>query len=77
MAAKDSDLAIICDLDTQLKEYKCKYERAKMEFRGVKGKFSKILSLWTIVADLQLYSDPSTILTSSHTRRPAPYLARY
>ncbi|OBZ69633.1 hypothetical protein A0H81_10591 [Grifola frondosa] len=37
MTAKDSDLAIIRDLDSQLKEYKRKYEQAKTELRSVKA----------------------------------------
>ena len=37
MTAKDSDLIVIHDLDTQLKEYKRKYEQAKTELRSVKG----------------------------------------
>ena len=40
MTAKDADLAVIRDLDTQLKEYKRKYEQAKTELRSVKGWFS-------------------------------------
>lgn len=43
MTAKDSDLAVIRDLDLQLKEYKRKYEQAKTELRSVKGR----LLLWT------------------------------
>lgn len=38
MTAKDADLALIRDLDSQLKEYKRKYELAKTELRSVKGK---------------------------------------
>lgn len=37
MTAKDSDLTVIRDLDSQLKEYKRKYEQAKTELRSVKG----------------------------------------
>ena len=37
MTAKDADLAVIRDLDAQLKEYKRKYEQAKTELRSVKG----------------------------------------
>ncbi|OCH92044.1 hypothetical protein OBBRIDRAFT_774139 [Obba rivulosa] len=37
MAAKDSDLAVIRELDSQLKEYKRKYEQAKTELRSVKA----------------------------------------
>jgi hypothetical protein len=37
MNAKDSDLAVIRDLDAQLKDYKRKYEQAKTELRSVKG----------------------------------------
>ncbi|KAG9311997.1 hypothetical protein JVU11DRAFT_7269 [Chiua virens] len=36
MTAKDADLAVIRDLDNQLKEYKRKYELAKTELRSVK-----------------------------------------
>lgn len=39
MTAKDADLTVIRDLDTQLKEYKRKYEQAKTELRSVKGSF--------------------------------------
>ncbi|KIM81666.1 hypothetical protein PILCRDRAFT_498972 [Piloderma croceum F 1598] len=38
IAAKDSYLAIIRELDTQLKEYKRKYEQAKTELRSVKAR---------------------------------------
>ncbi|KAG1742453.1 hypothetical protein EDB19DRAFT_1701134 [Suillus lakei] len=37
MTAKDSDLIVIRDLDSQLKEYKRKYEQAKTELRSVKA----------------------------------------
>lgn len=37
MTAKDADLSVIRDLDSQLKEYKRKYEQAKTELRSVKG----------------------------------------
>ena len=37
LAAKDNDLAVIRDLDAQLKDYKRKYEQAKTELRSVKG----------------------------------------
>ncbi|KAJ3543974.1 hypothetical protein NM688_g5797 [Phlebia brevispora] len=37
MTAKDADLQVIRDLDTQLKEYKRKYEQAKTELRSVKA----------------------------------------
>ncbi|KZT19829.1 hypothetical protein NEOLEDRAFT_1141535 [Neolentinus lepideus HHB14362 ss-1] len=37
MNAKDSDLAVIRDLDMQVKEYKRKYEQAKTELRSVKA----------------------------------------
>ena len=37
MQARDSDLGTIRDLDSQLKEYKRKYELAKTELRNVKG----------------------------------------
>ncbi|KAF9460746.1 hypothetical protein BDZ94DRAFT_1265413 [Collybia nuda] len=37
MAAKDSDLIVIRELDGQLKDYKRKYEQAKTELRNVKA----------------------------------------
>ncbi|KAJ7668486.1 hypothetical protein DFH06DRAFT_200869 [Mycena polygramma] len=37
MTAKDTDLAVIRDLDNQLKDYKRKYEQAKTELRSVKA----------------------------------------
>lgn len=39
MTAKDSDLAVIQNLDAQLKDYKRKYEAAKTELRSLKGAF--------------------------------------
>ena len=39
MTAKDADLVVIRDLDTQLKEYKRKYEQAKTELRSMKGTY--------------------------------------
>lgn len=46
MAAKENDLNVIRDLDSQLKEYKQKYEQAKTELRSVKGRFSLVWSSW-------------------------------
>jgi hypothetical protein len=43
MTAKDSDLAVIRDLDMQLKDYKRKYEQAKTELRSVKGKCCSVV----------------------------------
>ena len=43
MTAKDSDLAVIRDLDMQLKDYKRKYEQAKTELRSVKGKWRSVV----------------------------------
>ncbi|KII95770.1 hypothetical protein PLICRDRAFT_34713 [Plicaturopsis crispa FD-325 SS-3] len=37
MTAKDSDLAVIRNLDLQMKEYKHKYEQAKTELRSLKA----------------------------------------
>ena len=48
MTAKDSDLIVIRDLDTQLKEYKRKYEQAKTELRNVKGMFSLSFPYFTL-----------------------------
>lgn len=38
MTVKESDNILIRDLDNQWKDYKRKYEQAKTELRGVKGK---------------------------------------
>lgn len=43
MTAKDSDLIVIRDLDSQMKEYKRKYEQAKTELRGAKGMLNSVL----------------------------------
>lgn len=43
MTAKDADLAVIRDMDSQLKEYKRKYEQAKTELRSIKGTYIVIL----------------------------------
>lgn len=37
MAAKESDLAVLHNLNLQLKDYKKKYEAAKTELRSLKG----------------------------------------
>lgn len=39
MTAKENDLNVIRDLDSQLKDYKRKYEQAKTELRSVKGTY--------------------------------------
>lgn len=44
MTAKDADLALIRDLDSQSKDYKRKYELAKTELRGLKGWSSLLLN---------------------------------
>jgi protein SPA2 len=40
MIAKESDLAVINNLDMQVKDYKRKYETAKTELRSFKGMIS-------------------------------------
>ena len=45
MTAKDNDLAVIRDLEIQVKEYKRKYEQAKTELRSVKGAFHLVMIL--------------------------------
>lgn len=42
MSSKDSDNLLIRELDSQLKDYKRKYEQAKTELRSVKGVFLSI-----------------------------------
>lgn len=66
MTAKDADLALIRDLDNQLKEYKRKYELAKTELRSVKCKPSYTSYLTVLIsrtfhsfiATSQLYTQP-------------------
>lgn len=41
MNTKDSDMLTIGDLDSQMKEYKRKYEQAKTELRSVKGAYHR------------------------------------
>lgn len=41
MNAKDQDMLTISELDSQMKEYKRKYEQAKTELRSVKGMYSR------------------------------------
>jgi hypothetical protein len=43
MTSKDSDLTVIRNLDTQLKDYKRKYEQAKTELRSVKGRYNSFV----------------------------------
>ena len=66
MTAKDADFAVIRDLDSQLKEYKRKYELAKTELRSVKGWFpctssrTRLISgtHHSILATSQLHTQP-------------------
>lgn len=44
MAAKDADHVVIREMDSQLKEYKRKYEQAKTELRSTKG--MSIFTFW-------------------------------
>jgi hypothetical protein len=54
MTSKDSDLVVIRDLDTQLKEYKRKYEQAKTELRSMKGICAHaILSVFRITLTIE------------------------
>lgn len=68
MTAKDSDLTVIRDLDSQLKEYKRKYEQAKTELRSVKG-LKRYYS--ACIISHFLISDISTFLTGPQDRRSA------
>ena len=65
MTAKDADLTLIRDLDTQCKDYKRKYELAKTELRGLKGSCSPMPAKRTVllkpyihVATSQLFLQP-------------------
>jgi hypothetical protein len=71
MTSKDSDLVIIRDLDTQLKEYKRKYEQAKTELRSVKGTYIPIPSQvrFVFTFDSQLlppssFKNPNSMISS-------------
>jgi len=65
MTSKDSDLVVIRDLDTQLKEYKRKYEQAKTELRSVKGKYTHVSSQVRFV-----FTFDSQLLRHSSFRNP-------
>lgn len=65
MTAKDADLALIRDLDNQLKEYKRKYELAKTELRSVKGE-STFLILSVLILNLSSFTATSQL----HTQVP-------
>ena len=57
MTAKDADLTVIRDLDAQCKDYKRKYESAKTELRGLKGRSL----LWSLrVRPLRTQFHPAT-----------------
>ena len=43
--AKDGDMAVIRELEAQVKEYKRKYEQAKTELRSAKGLHPPLLRL--------------------------------
>jgi protein SPA2 len=68
MTAKDSDLAVIRDLDVQLKEYKRKYEQAKTELRSVKGELL-LRTHFSRDFDSLFSSNFSTIPTCPETRQ--------
>ena len=80
MTAKESDMVVIRDLDVQLKGYKCRYEQAKTELWSVIGTFLARY-LWAIIylfySILFVFSDISTILTSSKAQRPAYSRSRW
>lgn len=63
MTAKEADLAVIRDLDSQLKEYKRRYEQAKTELRSVKGR-AEFISL-TGVLCLILCSNISAVYANT------------
>lgn len=58
MTSKDSDLVVIRDLDTQLKEYKRKYEQAKTELRSVKGTYPFLLKFASYLHSIHSYFRP-------------------
>ncbi|TFK45585.1 hypothetical protein OE88DRAFT_1729622 [Heliocybe sulcata] len=64
MNAKDADLAVIRDLDAQMKEYRRKYEQAKTELRSVKA--TSQLFLPTPKTDDQLPTSPDGGLLDIH-----------
>ena len=66
MTAKDSDLVVIRDLDTQLKEYKRKYEQAKTELRSAKG--VRVCSCIAEYLLIRNHSDLATILAAAQGR---------
>ena len=64
MAGKDADLVAIRDLDSQVKEYKRKYEQAKTELRSVKG--APMFFFTVLLGSYYLpYSDVSALLADA------------
>jgi len=64
MMGKDADLAVIQNLDSQLKEYKRKYEQAKTELRSVKA--TSQLFLQPPKTDDQLPMSPDGAILDIH-----------
>lgn len=75
-AAKDNDLAIIRDLETQMKDYKRKYEQAKTELRSVKGTRTRGFPLICSNNQLQRHHNCSYSLQRSTTSCLSPEMAR-
>jgi archaellum component FlaC len=71
MTAKDSDLTVIRDLDSQLKEYKRKYEQAKTELRSVKGLQRYSSACKSLLSDILLISNIPAFPTGTQDGRPA------
>ena len=73
MGAKDADLKVIREMDTQLKEYKRKYEQAKTELRSMKGVQSAASPSTEINSILR--SNVPAIPAAAEIRRPTTSLA--
>ena len=68
MIAKESDLAVIHNLDMQLKEYKRKYETAKTELRSFKGALIFFIKRFILYSSLTLeFSNFTTLPQSDET----------
>jgi chromosome segregation ATPase len=77
MAAKDADLVTIRDLDSQLKDYKRKYEQAKTELRSVKGTCSSCVyfTQLTVLQQRRNYSYKRRRWTEARTSYPSRAMA--
>ena len=78
MLEKDNDLAVIRELEAQVKEYKRKYEQAKTELRSAKGlSHIPLIKIHYAHRRLSHYSDIATVHAGTEARRPTACRSRW